>query len=218
MNYAEETIKEIIEAVSKVQRKASKLNADDLRYTDIKYIRDHLMSALSDTGSLIDDLMAESVKDKYGDFTEDRSGSNASDDMLITNDLCVEAVEMYKGHEVRVVLYRVTGCRCGYVRLKQPIESAGDIECHGGVTYNELVEGDLDQFGNKPGHWIGFDCAHIGDCADMGAFERYFSDDMTYSCDCPLWSSIGGSVKDTDYVLKECYHIVDQLIDNVYNK
>lgn len=214
MDYTNETINDILTAVNKVKCRVSEINAASLSYADIKYIRAHLMSALSDTGELTDDLLSETVKDKYGDFTEDQGGSSESDDMLITNDLCVEAVEAYRGHEVRVVLYRVTGCRCGYVRLKQPIKSADNIECHGGITYNELVDYGLDQFGNKPGHWIGFDCTHIGDRADRCAFSRYFPDDTIPSC----WSSIGGSVRDTDYVLKECYHIVDQLIDDIYNK
>lgn len=218
MSYTNETIKDILTSVSKAQSRVSEINADNLSYTDIKYIRDHLMSALSDTDELTDDLLAETVKDKYGDFTEDRNESNASGDMLITDNLCVEAVETYRGHEVRVVLYRVTGCRCGYVKLMKPVDSTDEIVCHGGITFDELVDCGLDHFGNKPGHWIGFDCAHIGDSADRDAFARYFPDDTISSCDCPLWTSTGGSVRDTDYVLNECYHIVDQLIDHVYNK
>lgn len=83
MGYTEETIADIRKSISKVMDRVSKINTDNLSYVDIKYIREHLMSALSDTGSLVDDLMAEAVKDKYGDYDEDPSDSHDSD-MLIT--------------------------------------------------------------------------------------------------------------------------------------
>lgn len=76
MGYTNETIKDILESVNKVQRRVSEINADNLSYTDIKYIRDHLMATLSDTGDLTDDLLSETVKDKYGDFAEDQTIDN----------------------------------------------------------------------------------------------------------------------------------------------
>jgi hypothetical protein len=216
MNYTEETIVDIQKSMSKVMDRVSKINADNLSYVDIKYIREQLMSALSDTGSLVDDLMAESVKDKYGDYDEDPSDSHDSD-MLITDDFCIEYVEKYRGHEVRVILYKSTGCRCGYVKLQQPIWDCDDIECHGDVTFNANVEIDDDRFGGRPGHWIGFECAHSGDSTDRDAVSRYFHEEKM-SADNFYALSPDGTVRSAEYVLKECYHIVDQLIDEVYNK
>lgn len=72
MDHTNETISDIMEAVNKVQRKVSELNADNLNYTDIRYIRGHLMDALSDTDDLVDDLLAETIKDHFGDYEYDQ--------------------------------------------------------------------------------------------------------------------------------------------------
>ena len=216
MNNAAETIVDIQKSMREAMERVSKINADNLRYVDIKYIREHLMSALSDTDSLVDDLMAEAVKDKYGDYDEDPSDPYDSD-MLITNDFCIECIAKYRGHEVRIILYNSTGCRCGYVKLQQPVLNCDDIECHGGVTFNAYVESDDDRFGGRPGNWIGFDCAHSGDLPDMDYVSRYFPDDLR-SADDFYALSTDGTVRLAEYVLKECHHIVDQLIDRVYNK
>lgn len=216
MNYTDETIVDIQKSMSKVMDRVRKINADNLSYVDIKYIREHLMSALSDTGSLVDDLMAEAVKDKYGDYDEDTSDPY-DPNMLITDDFCIEYVEKYRGHEVRVILYKSTGCRCGYVKLQQPVLNCDDIECHGDVTFNAKVDGDDDRFGGRPGHWIGFDCAHSGDAPDRYVVSEYFHAENRPADDFYALST-DGTVRLAEYVLKECHHIVDQLIDNIYNK
>lgn len=214
MNHIEETIVDIQKSMSEALDRVSKINADNLSYVDIKYIREHLMSALSDTDSLVDDLMAEAVKDKYGDYDEDPSDFNDSDDMLITDDFCIEYVNKYRGREVRVILYKSTGCRCGYVKLKQPVWNCADIECHGGVTFNAKVESDDGRFGGEPGHWIGFDCANLYDAAAIEAIEKYFGSLAKETC--PInGPGVAGSA---EYTPHECYKIVDQLVDDFYNR
>lgn len=90
--------------------------------------------------------------------------------------------------------------------------------CHGGITFNELVDDNSYRFGNKHGHWIGFDCAQIGDAPDRDAVTRYFPDADRTASDYLYRPDANGVVRSTEYVLKECYHIVDQLIDDIYNK
>lgn len=216
MDYTNETINDILTAVNKVQRRVSEIDADNLSYADIKYIRVHLMSALSDTGELTDDLLSETVKDKYGDFTEEEDlyVPRVSDDSI---GVYIEAIKEYRGHEVRVILYP-TGCRCGYVKLANPIDSVDEIMCHGGITFNQLVDDNSYRFGNKHGHWIGFDCAHIGDAPDRDAVTRYFPDAVGGVSGCLYIPDANGVVRSTEYVLRECYRIVDQLIDDIYNK
>lgn len=85
MNNAAETIVDIQKSMSEALGRVSKINADNLSYVDIKYIREHLMSALSDTDSLVDDLMAEAIKDKYGDYDEDPRDTY-DPDMRISDD------------------------------------------------------------------------------------------------------------------------------------
>ena len=218
----EETIVDIQKSITKVMDKVSKINADNLSYVDIKYIRENLMSALSDTDSLVDDLMAEAVKDKYGDYEEDQHDPYYAD-MLITDYFCVESVKKYRGHEVRVILYKSTGCRCGYVKLMRSAPDRRDIECHGGVTFNEPVKSDDARFGGEPGHWIGFDCGHICDKADVEALEKYFGAPAKETClgaivKEPCYTNAQGVVRTTEYVLNECYKIVDQLVDDFYNR
>jgi hypothetical protein len=37
-----------------------------------------------------------------------------------------------------------------------------DVNVHGGLTFGEVID-EGDDFGWRPGHWIGFDTAHDGD-------------------------------------------------------
>lgn len=107
------------------------------------------------------------------------------------------------------------GHRCGYVRIPENHpwhgKSCGDIpvECHGGLTFSK--EFLTEEIGFAPGHWIGFDCAHLGDCPDTEAADRAFGD----SSEAHLtgFFSYGGAIRSALFVEKECLGIIDQLVE-----
>lgn len=78
---------------------------------------------------------------------------------------------------------------CGYVEIPKGLDiDVNSIDCHGGITFDSK---------NKPdwfptnGRYIGFNCAHVGDCIPDG------------------WQ--GGTYKDNGFVLNEIWNIVQQL-------
>jgi hypothetical protein len=58
------------------------------------------------------------------------------------------------------------GCWCGYVRIPKVHPWHGkdydsiDADIHGGLTFSQNVD---DNYPEKSGYWIGFDCGHFGD-------------------------------------------------------
>lgn len=66
-----------------------------------------------------------------------------------------------------VVLQKEAGHRCGYVRVPPGHPAHGkdyneiEVQVHGGLTFGN-IEPCLHQDGM--GYWLGFDCAHAGDC------------------------------------------------------
>lgn len=215
MNYTEETINDIQKSVIKVLDRVIEINADNLSYVDIKYIREHLMTALYDTGSLVDDLMSETVKDKYGDYDEDQPDPYDSGDR-IADGFYLECVKKYREHEIRVILYKNTGERYGYVRLKQPVLDCTKIRCSSCITFNAIVDDD-DRFGGEHGHWIGFNCAHDSNDA-KGVLKKYvkaLTESIEHNKSCSIDMSAAMSI---DKALAECCKVVDQLVDEIYYK
>ncbi len=114
----------------------------------------------------------------------------------------VEFSKKYRG-------YQIVGCwvnnshRCGYVRLPKNHVGFGidydnkmfyDIDCHGGLTYSSKNNNKTYPIKTKEvSHWIGFDCAHLGD--SVGGVLYYPGDIECLE----------------QYVLDECKGIVDQL-------
>lgn len=80
---------------------------------------------------------------------------------------------------------------CGYVEVPDNLTiNIHDIECHGGITFNQK---NVDFFPTN-GRYIGFDCAHAGDWS-------------------PYFPTISGTetYKDTGFVLNEIWQVVQQL-------
>ena len=94
----------------------------------------------------------------------------------------------YKGYECEIKRIPGMGHLCGYVKLKQSIAHSfiDDIECHGGITFNENGV-------------IGFDCAHLMDLIPLMPSEFYAIKRGTY--------------RDMEYCQNECKSIVDQLVE-----
>lgn len=81
---------------------------------------------------------------------------------------------------------------CGYVTIPNDypkFDYEGEIECHGGITYQESV---------KDGIKIGFDCAHSGDLIDL---NNFFSDR-----DVSIY-------RDKNYVIDQVNYIVSQILE-----
>lgn len=105
-----------------------------------------------------------------------------------------EYTKTYKNYEYTVLQHPMMGHLCGYVdtQLNTNFEDFSNIECHGGITYDNGTE-------------IGFDCAHSGDMTP-------FSDEV-------LIAQFGEFFPRTDiwrtpeFVENECKHIIDQLIE-----
>lgn len=78
---------------------------------------------------------------------------------------------------------------CGYVKVAKDhpaIANAGNLNVHGGVTFNgEMSQG---------GHYVGFDCGHYGDYAP-GMYMMHGE----------------GTYRDIDYVKKECEALAWQI-------
>lgn len=107
------------------------------------------------------------------------------------------------------------GHLCAYVLI--PVEhpyhhkiyNDMQIDCHYGLTYGEVSDG----------HWIGFDCAHMGDIVpsmkklrdtnpEMKKWDEEFplSEEMKNS---PLFCK---TYKNVNYCIEECKSIVEQLL------
>ena len=86
----------------------------------------------------------------------------------------------YKGYKL-VVIFTDLGHRCGYIGIKKGNSLYGkDVmreeisvpHIHGGITFSEFT--DTYPLRKKTVlYWIGFDTAHLGDCADFVSAERY---------------------------------------------
>lgn len=154
------------------------------------------------------------------------------------NWIAVEGGGTYKEYEYLVVL-NSNGHRCGYVALppthkysETPMEMRSffgnkprehwdynglDIECHGGLTFMSPKHGLKELLPIACNDmWIGFDCGHYDDKCDVDAFCKYFGDKEAIKKKSFFEAMDYGrgfkSIKDFDYVEKECHSIIDQLI------
>mgnify|MGYP004592855131 FL=1 len=85
------------------------------------------------------------------------------------------------------------GHLCGYVEVPEGLDiNINEIDCHGGITFN-------DHWSEFPtdGYYIGFDCMHFRDWNPLSAKEGLSSNEDTY--------------RDTEFVLNEIKHIINQL-------
>jgi hypothetical protein len=92
-----------------------------------------------------------------------------------------------------------------------------DIDVHGGLTFMAPDHGLKDLLPVPcTDMWIGFDCGHHGDMCDVKMFKKYFGEEQVKAkqsfFDCMNHGYSGQTVKEYDYVEKQCHHIIDQLI------
>lgn len=114
-----------------------------------------------------------------------------------------------------VVVATPMGHRCGYVAVQEgtPLcglgyddEKVDGIRVHGGLTYAggggkyPVEDGDILW-------WFGFDCAHYDDAKDGSIMDD--SHKAAYEIIKDL--NLGGTVKDTAYVVAECEDLARQL-------
>ena len=120
-----------------------------------------------------------------------------------------EADFMFKNYRIVINFYDL-GHRCGYVGMPKDHPAYGigyeklyDIKCHGGLTYSDDHAPDKE----PDGRWyIGFDCAHSGDCRDTKSIIKYFGP--------PRWTYPAfewETLWTQDMVIQECKQIVEQL-------
>lgn len=109
-----------------------------------------------------------------------------------------------------LVLALDVGHRCGYVRVPDghPWRELGyvhalleDVNVHGGLTYAHTNKAD-DRL--PEGYWIGFDCAHLGDCSDP-AILTLFAKENRYP------PREGDTPKLLPFVVAECERLADQV-------
>ena len=119
----------------------------------------------------------------------------------------IEKEGVYKGFKYMILGYDM-GHRCGYVRIPKShnlyLKDYDDLdfEVHGGLTF-----AGTPCF--KRGFWIGFDCAHLCDKIDLNLIRKFnieITDDMI-----ERYNQSGERVRTTEYVEKECKHLIDQI-------
>jgi hypothetical protein len=82
---------------------------------------------------------------------------------------------------------------CGYVTIPNDypqFDYEDEIECHGGITYQESVNGGIR---------IGFDCGHSGDLINLNLPHFILDKDSTY--------------RDKNYVIDQVNYIVLQVLE-----
>ena len=129
----------------------------------------------------------------------------------------IEQQGNYKGYSY-IVLFQPLGFRCGYVQIpfwhklyECDYEECG-ITCHGGLTYGDHRL--LDQYFPHV-YWIGFDCAHGCDLADIQSVEKYYGEGSAAWIN-PIVNKENDDfvqVRDLDYCITQCRNIIEQLKD-----
>lgn len=126
----------------------------------------------------------------------------------------IEEKNTYHNYDY-IIKFFEDGHRCGYVKIPdnhifyQKNYDDIDIDCHGGLTFSELSDGnDLEK-----GYWIGFDCAHFDDKYDTDNILKHFGIDALnryYQC-AEKYVDDSATVKSLDFVRNECKKIIQQL-------
>lgn len=120
----------------------------------------------------------------------------------------------YLGYEA--VVYRVMeayfgGHLCGYVKIPEDhplFKSCIDLDCHGGISYNECNEE----------HWVGFDCAHSGDLVPTSALlkkqrqEAGELDILPVPEEFKQYAIFNPYYKNISYCIDELIGMIDQLL------
>ncbi len=126
----------------------------------------------------------------------------------------VEGGGVYEGYEYLMVL-NTYGHRCGYVAINESHSlhkendyhgKVGEIEVHGGVTFfdEQMTESECND------KWIGFDCGHFNDAADMESLRKHDPIEAD-KVDKYMTSMREGTIRTKEYVETECKSIIDQI-------
>ena len=91
-------------------------------------------------------------------------------------------------------------------RLKKEDNISMDLlfDVHGGITFADFGKNLM---ANKPGWWIGFDCAHCDDAKDIEIMDK-----ESFEIQKGLISMGYGTVRTKDYVEQECKNLIEQII------
>ena len=89
-------------------------------------------------------------------------------------------------------------------RLKKEDNISMDLlfDVHGGITFADFGKNLM---ANKPGWWIGFDCAHCDDAKDPEIMDKKTR---------KIFSGLSnfGVVRNKEYVEQECKNLIEQII------
>ena len=103
------------------------------------------------------------------------------------------------------------GHLCGYVRIPEshPFFRKKDIDldCHGGVTFNEANEE----------HWVGFDCGHSGDKVPTMEHIRKTNPELKKIIEkmltlFPKYDFFKTKYRNIDYCIENCIIMINELI------
>lgn len=102
------------------------------------------------------------------------------------------------------------GHLCGYVRIPadhpyhHKIYEDVNIDCHFGLTFGEVSNG----------HWIGFDCGHMGDIIpSMKKLRKKYPDLFPIPEELKYSWLFNPTYKNIDYCIEQCKSMADQLIE-----
>ena len=149
---------------------------------------------------------------------------------LIQDGIAIESGGIYKDYEY-LVTFTYLGHRCGYVAIPPGhelynIDSMNgkdiDLDVHGGITHDgkhNIVEKILGyQCDDK---WIGFDCGHAGDGADLELVIKVFPYNRRIKEFIKIKEQTRQEfpsldefeeIRSNEFVESECKHIIDRLI------
>ena len=125
----------------------------------------------------------------------------------------VEKIFTYKGREC-IVIFNCHGYRCGYVSVNEDVDynKLNDfINVHGGLNYSGILPYD---YGQSEHFFVGFDCSHICDMEDyMQAYQYGLITQRLCFERLSIQRSFdfGGVIRSTQYVVRECKKLVEQL-------
>lgn len=109
------------------------------------------------------------------------------------------------------------GHLCGYVKIpndhvyyQEKNAESIHLLCHGGVSYNATNEDGVQA------HWVGFDCAHAGDCIPSVEYFKHTSgkiESRNMKEILEKYPHFKATYKNMGFCVKQCISMVDQLIE-----
>lgn len=231
---------DMIELLDRAVELKNSMEGVVVNYTTINLITDYIKNLQEAKEELSLALIGAIVEEKFRDFFNDDAEEEEDNEpesekeflygtpddeyyMLETDDDQQDNIDRgfydeftgsYRNHKFVVRLYDI-GHRCGYTEVLGRLPRGCNLECdilvHGGVTYDAVAD---DWVSNDGCHWIGFDCGHSTDKKDVSAVREVFgfqkSRDLQHY---GVSHSDLATVKDTEFCIKECCAMIDQLID-----